>query len=116
MQSSKNIPFYRLKSWIFSALLAVLQCMAWLAGAPYFLEGSFGTSDEIMGAFLAFSFAIFVYIIHLIIVTPLLVARLKDVRHKFGTTRDFWVFLPLIIPSAFFLLLFAASQKISSPS
>ena len=116
MRASVGIPFYRQGIWIFSATLTVVQCMAWLAGAPYFLEGSFSASDEIMGAFFAFSFAILVYIIHLIIVTPLLVARLKKLGHKFGTTRDLWVFLPIIIPSAFFLLLFAASQNIPSSS
>jgi len=106
-----NIPFYRLKPWIFSAILAAVQCMAFHAGASYFIEyASYNTSDEKMGAFLALCFAVFVYIILLIIATPLLIIRSKQLGHKFGTSRDFMLFLPLIVGSVSLLLLFPAFQ------
>lgn len=107
MRPSMNIPFYRLKPWIFSAILAAVQCMALYSTIPYFVEYSPGnSSDAKLGTFLVIWFTIFVYIIQLFIPTPLLIARLKELGHKFWTARDLGVFLPLLVGPGFLLLLY----------
>lgn len=107
MPPSKNIPFYRLKSWIFSAALAALQCMALYATVPYFVEYQpSNASDQKLIVAAAFCLAILAYLFQLIIPTPLLVVRLKELGHKFWTARDLGVFLPLLVGPAFFLLLY----------
>jgi hypothetical protein len=111
MNGSRDIKIYQQASWRFSAILAALQCLALLVTIPYFAkyaDSPYNATDEKLGAFLAIMFAVLVYLVQLVATTPFLVMRCKASGHRFGTRRDFLIFLPLLVGPAFFLLLFAA--------
>lgn len=96
-----------LGSWQLSAFLAVVECLLLLFAA---MGPQYG--DSAIGNIMLVGWAIALFAVQLLVVTPILVTRAIRLGHDFGTSADLWLFGPLAAgPIALVLALVVSSAR-----
>jgi len=104
----RKIPDVReMGSWQLSALLAVVQALLLLFAAMGPQHG-----DSAIGSAMQAGWAIAMFLVQLLVVTPVVVFRAIKLGHDFGTSFDLWLFGPLAVgPLSFLLALVVSSAR-----
>lgn len=103
----KSFDIRELGSWQLSALLAILQCMLLLFAAMGPQHG-----DSAIGSAMQAGWAIALFLLQLLVITPVLVMRCVKLGHDFGTSADLWLFGPLAVgPLSFLVALVLSSAR-----
>jgi hypothetical protein len=92
-------------SWQLSALLAAVECLLLLFAA---MGPQYG--DSAIGNAMLVGWAIALFAIQLLVVTPILVTRAVKLGHDFGTSADLWLFGPLAAGPIALILAFVVSS------
>ena len=82
----KIVDIRRLGSWQLSVLLAGAECLLLLFAATGPQYG-----DSAIGSVMLVGWAVALFTVQLLVVTPVLVSRSMKLGHDFGTSDDLWL-------------------------
>lgn len=113
MTTPQATPPYRLGSWQFAAVLALVEAgiIAWCTPIPGPERG-----EAAIGAFLFLGVAIAMYAVQLVAVTPLVIWHSVRRGNRLRSRRSLWILAPLVPAPAFMgLLVLMEVSKPNSP-